>query len=130
MNEFARFVLVGVFNTLWGYLFIFGFMYLFAWSPEASNVAGYSICLFTSYLLHRTYTFRSKNRKQAEFGRYLLVFAISFSTNYVALQIMLYRFELDPYWSQILAGGIYVFTTYLLNKVLVFNQVGSNLSSR
>lgn len=126
MNEFARFILVGVLNTVLGYLFIFSFMYLFSWSPEVSNIAGYSICLGASYLLHRHYTFRSKNRKQAEFSRFLFVFAIAFSTNYLALNLMVYYFGLDPYWSQILAGGVYVITTYLLNKMLVFNQFQSN----
>lgn len=130
MNEFARFIIVGMLNTVSGYLLIFGFMYLLLWSPEASNVAGYSICLIISYLLHRNYTFRSKNRKQAEFGRFLLVFGIAFATNYITLNLTIYYFGLDPYWSQILAGGIYVITSYLLDKALVFNQFQSTSSGK
>lgn len=122
MSEFARFILVGLLNTAWGYLIIFGFMYVLAWSPEASNAAGYGIGLVTSYLLNRIYTFRSKNRKRYEFGRFLFVFAVAFAANMATLYTMVRWLVWNPYYSQILAGGIYVITSYLLNRAFVFKQ--------
>lgn len=127
MMEFGRYIAVGILNTVWGYLLIFGFMYLFAWAPEASNAAGYGIGLLTSFLLNRTYTFRSKNLKRYEFGRFLIVFALAFATNLAALSIAVRWMGWDPYFAQILSGGVYVVTSYLLNRVFVFKQIAMNV---
>jgi putative flippase GtrA len=120
VKQFARFVAVGIANTVFGYALIFGFMFIAGWSPEVSNIAGYSIGLITSYVMNRTITFRSTNERKSEFVRFLAVFAISFGANFVALWIMLHLLGVQDWLAQILAGLVYVATSYLLNRAFVF----------
>jgi putative flippase GtrA len=119
VTQFVRFVLVGILNTAWGYLLIFGFMYFFSLSPTLSNALGYAIGLISSYLLNRLYTFRSKNSKRSEFSRFLVVFGLAYGANYAALRALL-SVGLNPYLSQLAAGIIYVLTSYLLGRAFVF----------
>jgi putative flippase GtrA len=127
MNQFIRFVLVGIINTAWGYGLIFGFMYLFSFPPTVSNALGYAISLVSSYLLHRLFTFRSKGGKRGEFVRFLCVFAIAYGANYIALHFLLAR-GINPYVCQIGAGVVYVVTSYLLGKAFVFKSHRATLS--
>lgn len=129
MMEFFRYTLVGIFNTCWGYFLIFGFMFVFAWSPETSNAAGYAIALGTSYLLNRRFTFKSKNLKRYEFGRFLLVFAMAYIANIFTLLITVRILEWNPYLAQIISGGVYVVSSYLLNRIFVFKSVTSSAQS-
>jgi putative flippase GtrA len=94
-------------------------MYFFSLSPTLSNALGYAIGLISSYLLNRSYTFRSKNSKRTEFSRFLIVFGFAYGANYVALRLFL-TVGLNPYLSQLAAGIIYVLTSYLLGKAFVF----------
>ena len=96
-------------------------MYALRLSPEASNVIGYVVGLTTSYLLNRIFTFRSGGRKLPEFARFVMIFLISFAANFVALTALLHV-AVHPIASQLIAGVIYVATSYLLNRSFVFRQ--------
>ena len=122
MRQLSRFVTVGILNTLWGYLVIFGFMYLLGCSPEVSNIAGYAIGLATSYLMHRNYTFRSHGSAAAEFLRFLGTFAIAFSANLVMLSLLVRLVSVHAAIAQIISGATYVATSYLLNRRYVFRH--------
>lgn len=117
--QFVRFVLVGVANSALGYALIYIFMYFMSLSPALSNALGYGFGLIFSYLLHRLYTFRSRNPKRSEVSRFILVFALAYGANYATLRSLL-ALGFNPYLSQIPAGAIYVLTSYLLGKVFVF----------
>jgi len=120
VKQLSRYLVVGALNTAWGYLLIFGFMYGLGWSPEASNVMGYAIGLVTSYLLNRTFTFRSRNTTLPEFGRFLWTFAVAFAANFATLAFLVRGLELHAGLSQIIAGVVYVVTSYLLSRNYVF----------
>ncbi len=120
MRQFSRYIVVGVLNTVWGYLVIFACMYLLRWSPEASNVLGYAIGLVTSYALNRTYTFRSRDAKAPEFARFIGIFAIAFCANFFVLALLTRVLCVHAGVSQILAGAVYVAVSYLLSRSLVF----------
>ncbi|WP_136417632.1 GtrA family protein [Herbaspirillum sp. ST 5-3] len=120
MGQFFRYIIVGVANSMVGYGVIFGCMYLLGLSPEASNVAGYAVGLVVSYVLNRTYTFNSKQSRRAEFMRFLVVFAIAYGLNFVALLILIHQLGLHEGASQIVAGVVYVLSAYAMNKYYVF----------
>lgn len=120
MRQFSTYLVVGLLNTAWGYALIFGFMYGLGWSPEASNVAGYAIGLVTSYLLNRTFTFRSRDTKLPEFARFLAIFAVAYLANLAALALLVRVAGVHAGLSQVLAGVVYVTLSYLLNRSLVF----------
>jgi putative flippase GtrA len=125
MNSFLRFLVVGVFNTGFGYALIFAFMYLAGLSPELSNFLGYAIAILVSYLLNKYYTFaggklRAPTSGRSELLRFLLVFAIAYAANYLCLLLLIYQFDVHPALSQILAGVVYVCLSYVLNAFFVF----------
>lgn len=120
MKQFGRYLVVGVFNTVWGYVLIFACMYLLHWSPEASNVTGYAIGLLTSYVLNRRYTFRSRDSTMLEFPRFLGTFFFAFAANFATLAVLVRVLEFHAGISQILAGAVYVGASYALSRYFVF----------
>jgi len=122
MNQFSRFLLVGVANTALGYAVIFACMYLVGLSPELSNVAGYVVGLLVSYFLNRHFTFRSAQRRSTEFVRFALVFLTAYSANLAVLIVLVRALAVHAGLSQVIAGIIYIGTAYLLNKRYVFRS--------
>ena len=122
MNQFMRFLLVGITNTAVGYGIIFGCMYLAGLSPESSNAVGYTLGLLLSYLLHRRVTFRSNQQRSTEFVRFVIVFLAAYSANLLVLIVLVRILAIHAGVSQIIAGVIYLGAAYLLNKLYVFRQ--------
>lgn len=122
MRLLSRYVVVGAVNTAWGYLLIFAFMYVAGWSPEASNVMGYAIGLVTSFVLNRRFTFESSGPRAREFARFLATFAIAFLANFMVLALMVRVLGMHAAVSQVVAGVVYVATSFLLSKHYVFRE--------
>lgn len=120
MNQFIRFISVGMINTGLGYGIIFACMYLADLSPELSNAIGYMTGLVASYFLHRGYTFRSTQHQNTEFIRFIVVFLICYSANLLSLITLVRVLGVHSGISQIIAGIIYIGASYLLNKFYVF----------
>jgi len=130
MKQFSRFIMVGVFNTLFGYCVIFACMYLARMSPEASNMTGYTIGLIVSYILNRNFTFNSKQSRTTEIIRFLAVFVVAYSSNFAILVILIHKVGLHEGMSQIFAGVVYVVTSYLMNKYYVFKPADAYMCER
>jgi putative flippase GtrA len=122
MNIFAKFIAVGILNTALGYAAIFGFMYLLGASPILSNAAGYLIGLSVSYVLNRRFTFKSSAKTSPELLRFLLVFLVSYLANLAVLLILIQNLEVHQGIAQVLAGVVYVATSFLMNKYYVFRH--------
>lgn len=120
MKQFFRFLTVGVFNTVLGYCVIFACMYLAKMPPESSNVAGYAVGLFASYILNRKYTFNSKQNRKSEIIRFLVVFVVAYALNFLVLVILIHRIGTYEGVSQVLAGIVYVVASFIMNKYYVF----------
>ena len=125
MNSFLRFLLVGAFNTCFGYGLIFGFMYLAELSPELSNFLGYAIAIAVSYVLNKYYTFAGRKTQTGdtpnkELLRFLVVFAFAYAANYGVLLLLVYGLDVHAAVSQVLAGVVYVGISYVLNAWFVF----------
>lgn len=120
MKQLIRYIAVGMFNTLLGYLVIFGCMYIAGMSPEASNVIGYAVGLMVSYGLNRRFTFNSSQARGKEMIRFVTVFAIAYGLNFAALILLIHNFGLHKGASQVAAGIVYVAASYLMNKYYVF----------
>lgn len=120
MSQFFRYIIVGVLNTLLGYCVIFSGMYLIGMSPEASNVAGYAVGLVVSYMLNRNFTFNSTQARRKEIVRFIVVFAVAYGLNFAALLALIHQFGMHKGLSQIVAGMIYVGSSFLMNKYYVF----------
>lgn len=119
-KQFFRYLLVGAFNTVFGYAIIFGAMYLLGWSPVASNAVGYLIALLISFALNRSFTFKSTGKKFSELLRFIGVFVVAYGVNLAVLCVLLKFSLIHEAISQILAGFVYVVLSYVMNKFLVF----------
>lgn len=121
MKQFFRFLTVGVTNTILGYCIIFSCMYLANMSPQLSNITGYSIGLISSYILNKNYTFKSRQNRHHEIIKFLGVFIIAYVLNFLVLTMLIQFFCLHNGASQILAGLVYIGTSFTMNKYIVFN---------
>ena len=122
-SQFIRFFLVGVINTMIGYLIICICMYLLELEPKVSNSIGYVLSFYISYILHRNLTFTSQKNKCVEIPRYLMVFVFSYLMNLLVLSFLVDNFRINNALSQMLAMATYVITSYLLNKIYTFKIV-------
>lgn len=122
MKQFFKFLLVGLFNTAFGYCIIFFCMYAIQISPELSNVIGYLIALGVSYALNRRFTFESKQRRSTEMAKFLLVFCVAYTVNFCILLILIHHLKIEKGVSQILAGVFYVGVSFIMNKYYAFRS--------
>ena len=125
--QLARFLSVGVVNTLIGYAIIFFVMYVIELSPTVSNAIGYSTGIFLSFAMHRSITFKvnstaPENNRTREFVRFLLVFAIAYLANLFTLMYLINVLEIHKGLSQIGAGVVYVAISFVLSKNYVFKR--------
>lgn len=123
MQQFIRFLLVGLFNTVFGFAVIYTCMYLLGLGPVVSNVIGYLCGLVTSYLLNKFFTFKSASRSKAELARFMGVFLLAYFANMLVLLLCISVAGIHEAIAQVVAGAFYVATSYLLNKFYVFRDL-------
>ncbi|CAN7664027.1 MULTISPECIES: GtrA family protein [unclassified Variovorax] len=121
-HQLFRFLVVGVINTVFGYSIIFACMYIAGLSAEISNAIGYGIGLLVSYVLHKVFTFNSDRRHREAFVRFLVVFAVAYASNFVALVILVRAIGVHEAVSQILASAVYVVVSFVMSKLYVFRK--------
>lgn len=81
-RTFARFVLVGVINTLFGTAIMFVFYNVFGLSYWLSSASNYFFGSILSYFLNKYYTFRYKKRDWKVVGRFALNIAACYLIAY------------------------------------------------
>lgn len=122
MRQLLRYGAVGVINTGLGYAVIFGCMYLLELGAVTSNVVGYATGLLVSFILNRTFTFRSTGAPRAELVRFVAIFALAYAANLIALLVLARRLDVHEGVAQLIAGVVYFGLSYLLNKYYVFRR--------
>ena len=122
MKQFRRFLSVGLINSAVGYAVIFLSMYLTDLAPEVCNIAGYAVGFLTSFVLNRSYTFRSEDKLTRDFVKFTLVFCFSYLMNILTLTALIRGLYVNAYVSQIAAGMLYIIVSYALNKAFVFHH--------
>jgi putative flippase GtrA len=128
----VRFVLVGVWNTIFGYLVFVGLDYLFNlfFSPRyvaymSAAVLANIIAILNAYIFHKFVTFRSPLRGLAiipEFVRFFSMYLFSFFLGLVLLPVFVEIFHLDPKIAGALLIPITVIISYLGHSRFSFRQ--------
>ena len=120
----VKYLLVGVLNTIVG----FGLIFLLMWqgfSPELSNIIGYAVGICFSFVMNKIFTFGSKQASKTanlkEFVKFVSSMLIAWVLNFITLKICL-KMGVNAYLAQIISGGIYTITGYLLSKIWVFKK--------
>src|SRR5215813_10098156 len=80
-----RFAAVGMSNTAIGLLVIYVAWHTWGWPDWAANSLGYAAGFVWGFGLNRQWTFRARDSVPRSFARYLLVCAVAFGVNMVAM---------------------------------------------
>jgi len=120
MMQLLRYSAVGILNTGLGYTVIFLCMGWLGWGGVVSNMAGYSVGFVTSFILNKRFTFQSKGEARRELARFLMIFVLAYLANLGALVVLTRAFEMHVGWAQVVAGGVYFVSSFMLNKYYVF----------
>jgi putative flippase GtrA len=130
-HSFIRFLLVGVINTIVGLSSMYLFLHAFHFSYWASTFFGNIIGACVSYILNRSFTFKSNAAVGKSMLRFALVILTCYFVSYfLGEKIALYLFSqlsfLGTKYAQdaaVLFGtGIYTITNYFGQRLFVFQQ--------
>ena len=116
----VRFVLVGVLNTIFGYLVFAGLDYLFNlfFSPRyvaymSAGILSNIIAVTNAYFFHKHLTFKSKTRGRAAFREYLrfyMTYIFTSVLSLILLPILVELLKMDP---KIVAAFITLLLTFV-----------------
>jgi len=115
--EVIRFLIVGVANTLVGYLLFVGFYFLFDVEIVALFFA-YVLGILFNYKTYSKYVFISRDRQV--FVNFVFIYVSIFIFNSLMLDYFISEFMLTPYIAQFVSITIVIPTLYVLNKKYVF----------
>lgn len=129
----VRFVLVGVWNTIFGYLVFVGLDFLFNIFLSPRFVAYMSAAVFSNviavtngYFFHKHFTFKSRTRGMAAFYEYLrfyTTYAFTTIVSFILLPIFVELLNLDPKIAAAIITLILTFVSYIGHNKFSF-QLG------
>ncbi|CAM3863273.1 GtrA family protein [Mesobacillus zeae] len=129
-SPFIRFLLVGVINTATGLTIMLVLLELLRWPYMPATLAGNAVGAAVSYILNRSFTFRSNASVPEALPRFitviLLCYMFSYGTSRVAAGYLL------PIWMQgffsadvlavFMGTALYTISNYAGQKYWVFRQ--------
>ncbi|MBU2366792.1 MAG: GtrA family protein [Alphaproteobacteria bacterium] len=118
--EIAKFVIVGGVNTCCSLSVIFFASAILGCSPYVANLLGYIVGVCFSYLMNRTWTFRSSRSHQAAIPRFLIVFAVSYACNLLTLHMLMDIIGEFP--AQLAGAAIYVGVSFVGSRLFTFTD--------
>lgn len=119
-REFARFLSVGVANTLVGLLVIYAAKWFFQVGDVAANALGYSVGVLVSFALNSRWTFAYRGPRLPALAKFLLVALAAYCMNLLTVMTAIHYIGLNGYVAQALGIPPYTLTSYLASKYLVF----------
>ncbi|MEW9699896.1 GtrA family protein [Paenibacillus sp. SI8] len=132
-GSFARFLLVGLFNTLIGLTTSFALFNMLHLNYWMSTFAGNTVGAIVSYTLNRTFTFRSKVSVQRSWWKFALVilfcYGISYGISWLLANALSFLLpDLHTSWLHngaiLIGNGIYTIGNYLGHKYFTFRKNG------
>ncbi|AZU63790.1 GtrA family protein [Neobacillus mesonae] len=130
-SDFIRFLLVGVVNTLTGLLIMLILLNSLGLSYWISTFTGNTIGACVSFLLNRTFTFRSTISFQKGIPRFCAIIFICYFSSYFCSEKILQAagqiFTADQAMLQngsvLLGSGFYTISNYFGQKYIVFKKI-------
>jgi putative flippase GtrA len=126
-KTFYRYVLVGILNTLISLGIIWTLFYGFSVDYRISYFIGTCIGILSSFVLNRSFTFRSKAPWLIGLIKFLLSSAVSYLVSNFCLMTAVEKLNLAHSLAFLLAMVSYTVVNYLLNKTLVFKTSEKSL---
>ena len=117
-----RFILVGIFNTLFGLTIIFAAKSIGGFNDFESNLLGYSFGLLMSFFLNRKWTIRHNGRIFPTAMRFVTIFLLSYMANLMTVYGLRDGVGLDSYLAQAIGIIPYTVIFYLSSRYYVFPE--------
>jgi len=124
-----RFLLVGAFNTLFGYLLFSGLFLLFGKRIHylIIGVISHTIAVCNAFIAYRTLVFPSNDRWQASFVRFNLSQLVSLGFGMSGLYALVEFGHLNPLLAQAVIITLSVILSYTLHRFFSFPNAHSRL---
>lgn len=138
MLHFVKYNLIGIMNTLITLAVVWVLHQMLDWNLELSNFLGFIAGGCNSYIMNRSWNFKSSNKKSGEITRFLIVFLCAYGLNLLVLEGTNYslenfsslaaftdiisRFMKPSYFANIVANAVYVIASFTLYKKWVFKK--------
>ena len=125
---FVRFLIVGLINTLVGLSIMYVLYHLANQSYWLSTFIGNSVGAVVSFILNRSFTFKSNGSIQKSIMKFLLVILCCYFISYHlgtllvdwSMKEMDYSISFQTDLAILLSTGIYTITNYICQKQFVF----------
>ncbi len=118
--QFAKFLSVGVVNTLVGLLVIYSAKWFFNVGDVPANALGYAVGLSVSFTLNSRWTFAHRGPRLPALIKFLLVSLVAYGMNLLTVMVAIHYLGLNDYIAQALGVPPYTLTSFLASKYLVF----------
>jgi putative flippase GtrA len=125
MRQPARFVIVGLANTLCGLTVIYGAKFFLGLGDVAANALGYGVGLTVSFVLNKNWTFGYEGPVTAAVVRYLVVFLIAYAINLAVVVALIDQWAINGYLAQALGVVPYTVSFFLMAKYFAFRLAAS-----
>lgn len=120
--QFAKFLSVGVANTLIALMVIYAAKWLANVGDLAANAMGYSVGLLASFTLNSRWTFAHRGPQWPALAGFLLVSLVAYGMNVLTVMAAIHQFGVNDYLAQALGIPPYTLTSFLASKYLVFRS--------
>ena len=120
--QFAKFLSVGVANTLVGLSVIYAAKWFFNIGDVPANALGYAVGLTVSFTLNSRWTFAHRGPRLPALIKFLLVSLVAYGMNLLTVMVSIHYFGLNDYIAQALGTPPYTLTSYFASKYLVFRN--------
>lgn len=124
-GELFRFILVGLFNTAFGYVLFLAGLWLLGLNEYMSSALAYVIAVIVSFFLTSRFVFRS-TFQVTKFVQFMICFGLSLGVNQLVLLAFSKTGLAGPEIAQIFAMGAYTVTFFALNKWVVFKPASAD----
>ncbi len=124
-TRIARFLAVGVLNTLVGLGVIYLCKWLIGMGDVAANVIGYAIGLANSFAWNRRWTFNHSGAVLPAVLRFLIVFLTAYLLNLATVMAAIHGFGINSYVAQAIGILPYTVFFYLGSRWFVFRRIGA-----
>ena len=121
-----RYLFVGGWNTLFGYLSFALFYFLLVEKAgmvyAVAFIASYALAILNAYWGYKLFVFRTSNKFREEFPRFAIVYIAALAANLLIFPWLTSTLGLNPYLSQAIFTVLLVVTTYVVNHRFSFRQ--------
>lgn len=126
-EEKIRYLFVGGWNTLFGYL---AFAVLYAWLgkiwPSVLIITvGYVIGITNSYICYKFLVFKTKGNYLREYLRFYVVYGLAYVINIILFPIAVGRLKINPFIAQAAIVFVTVLISYTGHKRFSFKNANA-----